>query len=262
MAEGKAIPLAGGTDILPGWVNGASRRPLIDLSGVPEFAGRVVEDAHGWSFGALTTWSQLAAALLPPYFDAAKQAALEVGGRQIQNRATLVGNLCNASPAADGVTALMCLDTVVQLRSVRGARSVALTDFITGNRQTARAADELVTGLAVPRRGQDARSIFRKLGARRYLVISIAMVAVLLEGSRRELKRAAITVGSCSAKPMRVTSLEREIAGRDATCLTAAGADFPELAPISDVRATSAYRTHAARTLIAGAVSECAALLP
>ena len=265
MAEGVAMPLAGGTDILPGWANGAVRRPLVDLSSVPERAGHVGEDADGWYFGAMTTWSQLAAARLPPYFDAAKQAALEVGGRQIQNRGTLVGNVCNASPAADGVTALVCLEAVVRLRSLRGARSVALADFVTGNRQTARAADELVTGLTVPRRGPDARSVFRKLGARRYLVISIAMVAVLLEGSKREMKHVAIAAGSCSAKPVRMASLERGFAGGDANRLAAAaaaGAALPELTPISDVRASSAYRAHAARTLIAGAVADCAALLP
>ena len=118
---------------------------------------------------------------LPPLFDALKAAAREVGGVQIQNAGTVAGNVCNASPAADGMPALLALGAEVELQSAAGSRRLPLDDFVLGSRRTARRADELVSALHIPARAAGARSVFLKLGGRRYLVISITMVAVLIE---------------------------------------------------------------------------------
>ena len=168
----------------------------------------------GWSIGAATTWSDVLRADLPPLFDALKQAAREVGGVQIQNAGTVAGNLCNASPAADGTPVLMALDAEVVLRSASGERRVAATEFVLGNRRTVCAADELVVAIEVPAHSAGARSIFVKLGGRRYLTISMTMVAVVVDRDPGgAIATARIAVGSCSACAQRLPALERKLVG-------------------------------------------------
>src|SRR5690606_12010591 len=143
---------------------------LDELRGVSETASHVV-------IGARTTWTDLIRHPLPAAFDALKQAAREVGSVQIQNVASVAGNLCNASPAADGAPALLVLDAEVELRSRAGSRMLPLQDFILGNRRTAIEPGEIVTAIRIPKASIAGSSSFQKLGARRYLVISIAMAA-------------------------------------------------------------------------------------
>jgi CO/xanthine dehydrogenase FAD-binding subunit len=175
-----------------------------------------------------------------------------VGGRQIQNTGTLAGNLCNASPAADGTPNLIALDASVELASPRGRRNLPVAEFITGNRKTARAANEIVTALLIPKRKGDARSTFVKLGARKYLVISIAMVAAVIEADRDIVTRAAIAVGSCSLIAQRLPELERALAGvaLDRLADIVTPEHLHALAPITDVRATKEYRQDAAVELV------------
>ena len=124
---------------------------------------------------------------------------------QIQNTGTIAGNLCNASPAADGAPPLLILDAEVELRSVEIARHVPLGEFILGNRKTALRADELMTAIRVPISAVEGQSASLKLGARRYLVISIAMVAArVVTADDGTIRKAAIAVGSCSAVAQRL----------------------------------------------------------
>ena len=172
--------LAGGTDFYPARVGRAIDEDVLDITAIAALRG-ISAGAEGWRLGATTTWSELLDAELPPLFDGLKQAAREVGGRQIQNAGTLAGNLCNASPAADGVPPLLALDAEVELAGPAGARRLPLAAFITGNRRTALAPGELMVAIHVRKPTHEARSAFLKLGARRYLVISIAMAAATLE---------------------------------------------------------------------------------
>src|SRR6478672_6123269 len=120
-----------------------------DVTGIAALRG-ISANPAGWRLGATTTWSELIETALPPLFDGLKQAAREVGGRQIQNAGTIAGNLCNASPAADGVPCLMALDAEIE---IAGAvpRRLPLRQFITGVRTTALAPGELVVAIHVPR---------------------------------------------------------------------------------------------------------------
>ncbi len=150
-----------------------------------------------------------------PLFDGLKLAAREVGGVQIQNAGTICGNLCNASPAADGMPNLLAMDAVVELASASGTRQVKVGDFVTGNRRTLRRPDELVTAILVPKPRHKARSGFVKLGARRYLVISIVMAAGVVETTADDNVAAArIAVGACSAVAQRLPALESALVGR------------------------------------------------
>ena len=251
--------LAGGTDFYPALGERVSAAPLLDITGIPEIAGISVT-TELVRIGAAATWTQLIRTPLPQEFDALKAAAREVGSVQIQNRATLAGNLCNASPAADGVPPLLALDAEVELVSAQGERRVPLERFITGNRKTDRRPGEMVAAILVPR-GIAGRSAFLKLGARRYLVISIAMVAaVLAQDGRGRVAEARIAVGSCSVVARRLRALERDLAGAPLAAgigEQVAPGHLEPLSPIDDLRGTAAYRMDAARTLVARALEQC-----
>ena len=252
--------LAGGTDFYPAQGSRPIRENILDINGIGTLRG-LVEEATHWSIGARTTWTDIIHQPLPAAFDALKQAAREVGSPQIQNVASVAGTLCNASPAADGVPALLVLDAEVELRSADGVRHLPLADFILGNRRTARRPEELVTAIRVPKAAAAGSSGFVKLGARRYLVISIAMAAVRLIVEDRVIRHAAIAVGACSAVATRLPHVEQALVGT-----TLAGslvdivtfAPMPQLAPIDDVRGSSAYRLDAAREIVARAVQAVA----
>ncbi len=187
---------------------------VLDITGIAE-ARSISETEHGeFRLGALTTWTEIASADLPRQFDALKEAARQVGGVQIQNTGTIGGNLCNASPAADSVPPLLALDARVELRSASGVRSIPLAEFIVGNRRTALRNDEMLTALIVPKRHGQHASCFLKLGARAYQVISIAMVAVLLDiDEQGRVRAAAIAVGACSEVARRLSGLEEAVVG-------------------------------------------------
>ena len=253
LQAGSWTVLAGGTDLYPAHVERPLADDLLDISAIEGLRG-IAEHKAGWTIGALTTWSDLIGADLPPLFDGLKAAAREVGGVQIQNAATIAGNLVNASPAADGVPPLLSLDAEIELAGSGGTRRLALADFIAGNRQTARRSDELATALHIPHPAHDAmRGDFLKLGARRYLVISIAMVAGTLAVEDGKVAQARIAVGACSPVARRLDALEADLAGRavDGDLGMAATADhLAGLTPIDDVRASADYRRHAALVLV------------
>jgi CO/xanthine dehydrogenase FAD-binding subunit len=245
--------LAGGTDFYPAQGARPIQDNILDLNGISGLRGIVRTPTHV-VFGARTSWQDICRAELPPAFDALKLAAREVGSVQIQNTGTIAGNLCNASPAADGVPPLMVLDAEVELRSATGARFLPLDAFILGNRRTALARGEMVTAIRVPVSGVQGRSHFLKLGARRYLVISIAMVAArFVVGEGGMVEHAAIAVGSCSPVAVRLRGLEQLLVGLSAgpkLARTVDAYDFSELSPIDDVRSTAVYRKGAVRELV------------
>jgi CO/xanthine dehydrogenase FAD-binding subunit len=253
--------LAGGTDFFPALGDRSPSGTVIDISAVHSMKG-VTRNEEEHRIGGLTTWSELVATSLPPCFDALKSAAREIGGIQIQDRGTIAGNLCNASPAADGVAPLLALDAELELVSTSGSRKVPLDKFILGNRRTSRRADEVLASVVVPRTLDDARSSFLKLGARRYLVISIAMVAVVLQiDARRRIRNARLAVGSCSAVAQRLRELESALVGceaRHGVGNMVRPEHLSRLTPIDDVRATATYRMDAALTLVSRALDACA----
>lgn len=261
LAETRATILSGGTDLFPALSSGPLRGTVLDISALAELKGIRFTDGC-IDIGGRTTWSEIASASLPRGFDGLKAAAREIGGVQIQNQATVAGNICNASPAADGVAALMALDAEVTLASRSTARTLPLSDFVQGNRKTIRQPDELLTTIRVPRRLENAASTFLKLGARRYLVISIVMVAANLVGdSNGRIREALVCVGSCSPKALRLVELEQALAGQPLNARVSelvTPAHLSPLRPIDDVRATAAYRLDAAETLLKRALEACA----
>lgn len=252
-------PLAGGTDLYPG-AGARLEGPVLDLSGLRELTG--ISQGGGVRIGAATSWAELAAAKLPPALRALQQAAVQVGGRQIQSAGTLGGNLCNASPAADGVPPLLAADAEVELVSAAGTRRIGLDRFIRGPRRTALRGDELLAAVIVPEAGLRGRSAFVKLGARSHLVISIAMVAVRVEVGEGRVLGAGLAVGSCSPVAVRLPAVEAalcDVPAAEALARVRATDVTRALAPIEDVRATAAFRHEAAVELVRRALAEALA---
>ncbi len=258
LASGPRLVLAGGTDVYPAYTSRPIDRPVLDITGLAGLRG-VTDTGDAWRIPALTTWTDVAEAPLPALFDGLRAAARTIGGRQIQNAGTIAGNVVNASPASDGMPNLLALDATVELASAHGTREVPLARFVTGYRATDLRPDELVIALRVPRPALGtARSSFEKLGSRRYLVISIVAVAVVVVVEDDVVREARVAVGACSPVARRLPALEAELVGRPAASdlATVVRRDHvADLAPIDDVRGTAAYRSDAVLTLVRRALA-------
>ena len=261
LAQGRLTVLAGGTDYYPPKVGKPLADDILDISAIASLRGMQDADSH-WRIGATSTWSDLAAAELPPLFDGLRLAAREIGGVQIQNAGTIGGNLCNASPAADGVPPLLALDARVEIADVTGTASVALADFVLGNRKTLLRPDQLLTAILIPKPAHPARSHFAKLGARKYLVVSIVIVAATVEVEAGRVSAARIAVGAASAVAQRLPLLEAALIDQpcDARLGEQAKAEhLSPLAPIDDVRASREYRLDAGLSLVRRVLGELGA---
>jgi CO/xanthine dehydrogenase FAD-binding subunit len=263
LADSGGQILAGGTDFFPSLGDRPVSGSVVDISAVRELKG-ITREPKYIRIGGLTTWTEIIKTPLPPCLDGLKSAAREIGGIQIQNRGTVAGNLCNASPAADSVPPLLALDAEVELVSPEGTRRMPLADFVVGSRKTQRRPGEILSQVFVPRTLEDAASTFVKLGARRYLVISIVMVAVVIDidkDSGGHVREARVSVGSCSAVARRLTALEHALVGApmaDGLGSRATADHLKSLSPIGDARATAVYRRDAALRLVQRALDGCA----
>jgi CO/xanthine dehydrogenase FAD-binding subunit len=252
--------VAGGTDVYPALKQGQAPARLLDVTRIKELSG-ISATQTGLRVGAAVTWSEIVKADLPATFDGLKQAAKEVGSLQIQNAGTIAGNLCNASPAADGVPPLLTLDAVVELASAaRGARMVPLQDFILGVRKTALLVDEMVTAIHIPNPPEGAGSAFEKLGSRKYLVISITMTATLIKcDAHGTITHARVASGACSPVAQRLTHLETDLIGMKPSEVEITSAHLSVLSPIDDVRGPGSFRLDVVREQCRRAIQKAAA---
>ena len=259
VAEGGWRVLAGGTDLYPG-AGTQLAGPVLDLGDIAALSG--IERDAGLRIGAATPWAAIAEADLPPACRALQQAARQVGGRQVQVAGTIGGNLCNASPAADGVPPLLALEAEVELVSATGRRRLPLGDFLLGPRRTALLPGELLAAVLIPERALRGRSAFVKLGARSHLVISIVMVGARLGIEDGRVVQASVAVGSCSPVAVRLPAVEAALVGAsvaEALDRVVVADVQAALSPIDDVRATAGYRRAAAVELVRRAVAEALA---
>ncbi len=246
-AAPETLLLAGGTDLMVEFESGRTApRDVVSLWRLDELRG-VRDEGGGLRMGALTTCADLLGSdLARARADVLVDAAAEVGAVQIQNRATVGGNLGTASPAADLNPVLLALGATVRLRSASGSRDLPVEEFLTGYRATARRPDELIESIAIPARPAGERRRFRKVGTRRAQSISkvvVALAATLADGRFTAVRAAA---GSVAPTAVLLPSLAAELVGQppDEARLDAAArrAARDDAAPIDDVRSTAAYR--------------------
>jgi carbon-monoxide dehydrogenase medium subunit len=233
---GAARLLAGGTDLLVQMRSGGSPVEhvidLVDLGGLDE----VREDGSDLHIGAtVSMWSLTEHPVVRRRFASVADAARCVGSRQIQARATLAGNICNASPAADTAPALLLYDADVELRAATGRRRVPLAEFWRGPRRTLLSPGEWVERITLHDPGRHG-SAYVKLGRSRGVDLALVGVAVLVTGAETR-------IAACAVAPTvrRLVIAEREISdwGDDATVDRSIGAS---ISPISDIRAGADYR--------------------
>ena len=239
-------PLAGGTDLLVQITGELAPAPerVLDIWRLDELRGIAI-DGDALVLGALTTYtdirrSELCQELVP----ALVEAAATIGAAQIQNRGTLGGNAVNASPAGDTLPLLLATDAQLELGSMRGRRTVPATDFWTGYRRTARAADELLLRIRLPLpSGRNLR--FRKVGTRRAQAISKVVMALAWREDGGVWRDVRLALGSVAERPVRVRQTEGVLEGaapRRQTADHAAATLAAEISPIDDVRSTADYR--------------------
>jgi CO/xanthine dehydrogenase FAD-binding subunit len=247
-----ATPLAGATDLFV-LMNAGHLKPtkFVSLHGVAELGAPARWDGDAYVMSALTSYTE--ARHDPGVRDRLPLLALaarEVGALQIQNRGTWAGNIANASPAADGVPALLAYDASVELSSTRGARTVTLADYFTGYKTSLRAPDELITRITVTAPPAGARHYWRKVGTRKLQAISKVVAAGVLALDAGVVTHARLALGSVAPIPLRARNVEAAVTGKAPDLDAALAALEQDIAPIDDIRSTRDYRMRVARNLV------------
>ncbi len=265
-------PLAGGTDLLVAMNAGTLRaRRFLNvwqLRSTHTLAGVLpVRDAsaNGLRIGALTTFGEIAAAAPTSRWPMLRAAAREVGAWQIQNRATIGGNIGNGSPAGDSLPVLLAAGARVELSSTTGTRTVAFDEYFTAYRTSVLRPDELIVSIRLDDPPANAVQFFRKVGTRRAQSISkVVMAGVLSFDDARRVPQARIGLGSVADRPLRAHAVEKALTGSvldRASIASALDALAHDVRPIDDVRSSAAYR-RAVATNVLRQFLESAALAP
>jgi len=253
-SKGASAFLAGGTDLLVQIKEGKKQpRCVIDVKGVHEMAGLTLSGDE-LSIGALTCIRTLETSLsVSEKAPLLAQAAAKLGSIQIRHRATIGGNLCNASPSADTASALLALDAQVEIYGKTGTRVIDLDKFFLGPGATVLGDGEILTRLKIPLTRKRRGSVYYKLSTRKAMDLAFVGVAVLLEldGGDR-ISKARIALAAVDPTPIRVPSVEKQLEGRMLSF--DAARESAELAarsckPISDHRASAEYRREMVREL-------------
>jgi len=245
----KAKVLAGGTDLLI-MMKEKLLKPeyLIDINEVKEFKGISYEPGEGVVIGAGTKISEIeTSVIIREKYHALHQAAGELGSAQVRHMATIGGNSCHASPAAETPPPLVALGAKVVISNISGDRELPLEEFILGNRATALAAGEMLTKFILPEPAPKSASRYAYIGLRDAMEIDAVNMAVniVLEEDGRTIKDLRLVMGSVSPRPLVSAEVPAILVGRQFNgelVEKAAKAASGEAKPISDIRASAEYR--------------------
>lgn len=260
----RARIVAGATDLILEIERGVRHGidTLVDITRVPGLDRIVLDEDETIHLGPMVTHNHcVASKIIRERALPLAQAAWEVGAPQIRNRGTIAGNLITASPANDTITPLMALGATVSLRSVRGTRTVPLSEFYTGVRQTMMKEDEILVDIAFPAMQGHQRGVFVKLGLRKAQAISVVNTAVLLtldqapnKGSKEaRILNAVVTLGSIAPTIIHAREAEDFLTGRsldEKTVEEAAELAARASKPIDDVRSSARYRREMVRVCV------------
>lgn len=240
---GRAQPLAGGTDLLVELKEQLRRADcVVNIKKIPGIGELGFDPRKGLTIGALVTAREIELSpVTAKCYPSLVQAVRELGSIQVRHRATIVGNVCRASPSADTLPPLIADGAVVSVHGGHGTRSVPLEDFFTGPGKTVLKSDELVTEIVVPAPAPRTGKVYIKHGRRKAMELATVGVAVTLtQGSE-----VRIVLGAVAPTPIRARKAEGLLRGRaidPALIERAAQAAVEESRPISNVRANAEYR--------------------
>ena len=244
----RARPLAGGTDLLvKARANVWELDAVVDIKNIPELMTLTIND-DGLSIGAAVPCYQVydnseVAAQYPGIIDSVSI----IGGIQIQSRAGLGGNLCNAAPSGDGIPALIAHSAVAKIASVNGTREVAVEDFCTGPSRTVLEAGELLVSIEVPKPASNSGAAYTRFIPRNEMDIAVAGVGVFvqLDASGQNFESARIALASVGPTPILASAAGDSLAGKpvnDDTIAAAAALAKDAATPITDMRGTIEQR--------------------
>jgi xanthine dehydrogenase small subunit len=251
------VPVAGCTDLMVRGPEALHRMDrMLDLLGIPELRG--IREAGGGlgglEIGAATTFTEIrSSAAVRAAFPSLVAAAAQVGGWQIQNRATLGGNMANASPAGDSLPVLLALDATVIAAGRNGEREIPYSGFHTGYRKTALEPGEIIVRIRLSRRPEGSVQAFRKVGTREAQAISKVVVALAGQVENGRITELRLAAGSVAPMPVRLRATEEALRGH---ALGTEAADLAgreaarEVQPIDDVRSTAEYRKFALERVV------------
>ena len=251
--------LGGGTDLLNGMKNMAVQpQCVIDLKGIPGID--VIEYKDGFKIGALTTVREIeTSSLVRRKIPVLSEAAASLGSIQIRNRATVGGNLCHGSPAADLAAVLLAMNCEVDIVSARGGRTLPLAQFFTGYRCTALDQDEILAGIRIAPEIERFKGAYLKLGPRKAMDIGLVNIAVLLDSDSGVCNRIMIALGAVAPIPLRAEKAEAMLNGKELKpdlIQDAAAAAANEAEPITDFRASAEYRRDMVKNLILKGIAQ------
>jgi CO/xanthine dehydrogenase FAD-binding subunit len=255
--------MAGGTDLLVTMKNAqTSPRCLIDLKWIPGLRKIALDVKRGSAIGALVTVHEIEASLLiRKYFPPLAKAASVLGSLQIRNKATIGGNLCHASPAADLAPSLIALGAKVRTFSENGERVVELEDFFLGPGTTLLKTGEILTEIEIPPMAPRSGGSYLKFALRKEMALAVVSVATVLtlDPANSVCQMARIAIGAVAPTPLRVKEAERTLEGRkiEKDIIQRASDLAAEASrPITDIRGSVWYRKEMTRVLTGQGINE------
>ena len=247
--------LAGGTDLVVDMKIGRYRpKTVIDISGIKDLR-YIVDEGDKVRIGALTRMQDIVESpVIREKLPVLAEAVSMLGSWQIRNMATVGGNLCNASPAADSAPPLLVHEARIKLASIEGTREIPITEFFVGPRKTAMYKTELLQEVIVPYDADFAKSYsYVKLGRRNAFTLSVVAVATVLKVRDGVFEDVRIALNAVAPTPVRARSVESFLKGREVGSEAIEKASelvLNDISPISDVRASAEYRKHASKVLV------------
>ena len=261
--EGRVRVFAGGTDVIPKLKGRVMKAPevLVDLKGISDLHYVSYEEGSGLRIGALATIFEVGhAPLVKEGFELLSQAARAIASTQVQNRGTIVGNICNAVPSADSAPALLCLGAKVVCVSKNGDREMDVEGFFRGPNETVLGVGEMVKEIRVPKTAEGSRGVYLKLSPRSKMDLAVVGVGAMVRAENGVFKEAKIGLGAVAPTPMRAKKAEGVLVGTkvsDEVIERAAKAASEESRPIDDHRASAEYRRMMVEVLVRRAIHQC-----
>jgi CO/xanthine dehydrogenase FAD-binding subunit len=260
--KGRAMVIAGGTDVLPKLKRREARAPeyIIDLKGIRDLDYIEYDDNSGLNIGALATIHAVETSpIIHDRFGVLFHAAESMASPQVRNRGTIAGNICNAVPSADAAPALLTLEASLKLTSQSGERIVNIDDFFTGPNETCLTDEEILQEIQVSSLPPRSRGRYLKLTPRRSMDLAMVGVAVVVVADDGICSDIRIALGAVAPTPIRARQAENIVKGQKLSedlIKRAAWRAAEECRPISDHRASAEYRREMVKVLTKRAINQ------
>ena len=246
--------IAGGTDLMVRFAEGSlQQRRFLSIEGIKELKG-IKESKDQIEIKCLTTFSEISGhKSIKKYVPLVSIAAKEIGSIAIQNRATIGGNIMNASPAADSPPTLLVYDASLKLVSSGGERIVDIKDFYLGYKKMNVRKDEILQSVIINKPIRQAKGYFRKVGPRNAMAISKVVLAGTGIKDKGIIKHIRLSFGSLAPTVVRATKVEEFVIGKKFGFELVKNAKellYHEISPIGDIRSTEEYRRAVAGNIL------------